>query len=1115
MEVHFRKILIHFFSLFVFLCAKNIQAQTNPAAQQIPYTQDFGNTYFNTWPAGFNGWRISPAATTRPNAASSSANANESLFDTATIVKAAGNMFGYSGTAAGNVPLNDGKVYIQTSSSFSQGTDQLVLAVNTSGYTNIKISYDVEMINPQSKPAGIVLQYRIGTSGSWTVIDSTYWYSCNNRVQGQMDYFSNLALGASADNHSVVQIRWATARSNSSAGGSCGSGSCGFGIDNIIVNGDLATPLYYRSLQSGAWNNPNTWETSANNITWSTASTTPNVGDRAITIRSPHEVYTNLNNLVIDEVTILSGARLINSSNTALGIADGSGTDLAVYGTFVDSSNTSVVWTNTASWLLSSNANFIKCTNTNSTNWQLRFETGIANIPTNSNWICRKYSGALYEPAISSTNGGGSNPQATYGNLYIENFSSTWNSSALCKFSGSVNYPVIKGNFYVGGNGSGNVSFLNLNTHSNAVRILGSVFVKSGSTLKSEGTGIEVRGDITCDGEIIYSLKSPSTTKIQLTGTGNQTISGVGNVYTGIFQVNKSSGLVNVQSFTRVDHSLTLTNGIVVTDNNVYLNVNTNATLSGGSNNSYVRGPLRKYGNASFGFPIGKTSLIRPLGVSTSTATTPFWTEAFENGCASGCLASGFNGVNGVWSESTIGYNGTLSNQWFVSSAECGNNSGNCSSTCGGDASLHVGKNNGSVTDEWATYDGTTFDVTTNRRIESPTINCSGKSNILLSFNYLENGDAADNAMLWYFNGSEWVLLADLAKTTKCSSARGFWNNFVMYAPPSFDNNPNIKLAFTWSNNNDGVTQNVSFAVDDISLSSITQAYVAEYFENNPQIDFGTAIDPTLHHISMCEYWILQKENSNASKNITLSWASNSCGVSNLSEMRVARWDTSLWRNVGNTGTIGSFSLGAVTGNSISEVGAFTLASITSNNPLPISLLQFNGQYNGRVVNLYWTTATELNNDYFTIEKSVDGEYFSELLRKPGAGNSTTVLNYNAQDEHPFNGINYYRLKQTDFDGTSTNSNIVAVRINSGLFEIISVKSEYDDRKIDALISFSTQGKALIEIVSMTGNVLAGQTINTNEGSQNIPFSAQNLSHGIYILRVTQNGESIQKKFVY
>lgn len=1115
MEVHFRKILIRFFSLFVFLCAKNIQAQTNPAAQQIPYTQDFGNTYFNTWPAGLNGWRISPAATSRSIAAASTANANESLFDTATIVKAAGNLFGYSGIASGNVPLNDGKVYIQTSSSFSQGTDQLVLAINTTGYSNIKISFDVEMINPQAKPAGIVLQYRIGTSGSWTVIDSTYWYSCIDRVQGQMDYFSNLTLGAAANNQSVVQIRWATARSNSSAGGSCGGGSCGFGIDNIIVNGDLAAPLYYRSLLSGAWDNVNTWEASTDNITWATSSTTPNVGDRSITIRSPHVVYTNINNLVIDEVTVLSGARLINSSNTALGIADGTGNDLTVYGTFVDSSNTSVVWTNTATWSLSNNSTFIKCTNTNSTNWQLRFETGITNIPANSNWICRKYSGALYEPAISSTNGGGSNPQATYGNLFIENFSSSWNSNALCKFSGSVNYPLIKGNFYVGGNGSGSVYFLNLNTNLNAVRILGNVLVKSNSSLKNEGTGIEVRGDITSDGEITYSLKNPSSSKILLTGTGNQNINGTGNIYTGIFQVNKTSGLTNILAFTRVDHLLNLTNGIVVSDNNVFLNINTNATLSGGSNSSFVRGPLKKFGHASFGFPVGKSSLIRPMGISTSTATTPFWTETFENGCSSGCLANGFSGVNGAWTESNTGYNGTLTNQWFVSSAECGNNSGNCSSTCSGDASLHVGKNNGSTVDEWATYDGSTFDVTTNRRIESPVINCSGKSNILLSFNYLENGDAADNAMLWYFNGSSWLLLSDLAKTSKCSSVRGFWSNHVMYAPPAFDNNPNIKLAFTWSNNNDGVTQNVSFAVDDITLTSIQQSYTSEYFESNPQIDFGTAIDPTLDHISMCEYWILQNANSNVSKNITLSWAGNSCGVNNFGDMRVARWDSSLWRNVGNTGTIGSFALGAVTSNSIAEVGAFTLASVTPNNPLPISLLRFDGQYNGRVVNLYWTTATEVNNEYFTIEKSVDGKHFSEILKKQGAGNSTSVLNYTAQDDNPFNGINYYRLKQTDFDGTSTYSNIVAVRVKSGLFEIISVSGEFDVKEINSFISFNTDGKAMIEVVNMTGNVLMNQQVDANDGSQNIRFSALGLSRGIYILRVTQNGESLQRKFVY
>ncbi|MES2567304.1 MAG: lamin tail domain-containing protein [Bacteroidota bacterium] len=94
---------------------------------------------------------------------------------------------------------------------------------------------------------------------------------------------------------------------------------------------------------------------------------------------------------------------------------------------------------------------------------------------------------------------------------------------------------------------------------------------------------------------------------------------------------------------------------------------------------------------------------------------------------------------------------------------------------------------------------------------------------------------------------------------------------------------------------------------------------------------------------------------------------------------------------------------------------------------LPIELLYFNANYNGKYVDLNWATATEINNDYFTIERSGDGLNFESLLKVKGAGNSTNQINYSVTDEEPINGISYYRLKQTDFDDNFSYSNIVSV----------------------------------------------------------------------------------------
>ncbi|MBK8362913.1 MAG: hypothetical protein IPL24_04315 [Bacteroidetes bacterium] len=125
-------------------------AQTNPVAQQIPLSQDFGNLWFNSAPTGFAVWKVSGApSTSLLSAANSIANGDE-IIDTATVVKSPGKAYGYSGVGVGGVNVNNGQLYIQTSST-SSGSDQLILAINTSGFSNIRVSYEVEMINPQLK----------------------------------------------------------------------------------------------------------------------------------------------------------------------------------------------------------------------------------------------------------------------------------------------------------------------------------------------------------------------------------------------------------------------------------------------------------------------------------------------------------------------------------------------------------------------------------------------------------------------------------------------------------------------------------------------------------------------------------------------------------------------------------------------------------------------------------------------------------------------------------------------------------------------------------------------------------------------------------------------------
>ena len=133
-------------------------------------------------------------------------------------------------------------------------------------------------------------------------------------------------------------------------------------------------------------------------------------------------------------------------------------------------------------------------------------------------------------------------------------------------------------------------------------------------------------------------------------------------------------------------------------------------------------------------------------------------------------------------------------------------------------------------------------------------------------------------------------------------------------------------------------------------------------------------------------------------------------------------WNTTYWYNV-PSGTGVAYNVNVPSFFVFNT--AWTLTSYTS--PLPIKLLYFDAKPEEDRVKLSWSTATEINNDFFTLEKSLDGNEFFPIGNVPGSGNSTTTLQYYFDDLKPFFGISYYRLKQTDFDGAFSYSDIIPV----------------------------------------------------------------------------------------
>lgn len=185
-------------------------------------------------------------------------------------------------------------------------------------------------------------------------------------------------------------------------------------------------------------------------------------------------------------------------------------------------------------------------------------------------------------------------------------------------------------------------------------------------------------------------------------------------------------------------------------------------------------------------------------------------------------------------------------------------------------------------------------------------------------------------------------------------------------------------------------------------------------------------------------------------------------------------------------------------------------SSCTAALILPIELLSFNGKQEKESIELSWATATELNNDYFNIEKSIDGIKWDVLGTIPGAGSSTHTLQYTFEDNTPDEGVQYYRLKQTDFDGTFTYSDAIAINFKgSANANSISI---YPNPNSSNQLNFRGIGQDIpctLELKRLTGELLHTQMFNTHS------IALQDLEKGVYLITLYSEGNFEPKTFKY
>jgi hypothetical protein len=192
-----------------------------------------------------------------------------------------------------------------------------------------------------------------------------------------------------------------------------------------------------------------------------------------------------------------------------------------------------------------------------------------------------------------------------------------------------------------------------------------------------------------------------------------------------------------------------------------------------------------------------------------------------------------------------------------------------------------------------------------------------------------------------------------------------------------------------------------------------------------------------------------------------------------------------------------------ISGSECADVSVPKAFDIENCSALPIQLTHFDAEPIGEDVLLSWETSSEINNDYFTLEKTQDFQHWIPFATIKGAGNSSSILNYDFIDKNPYQGDNYYRLKQTDYDGFFTFSEIKHVFFTSKNSLLVFPNPTKDFMKIR-----TSQEIIKTEIYSMLNQIIQ---INY----KNELIDVRNLSSGQYLLKVYyKNGYEFVKFLV-
>ena len=189
---------------------------------------------------------------------------------------------------------------------------------------------------------------------------------------------------------------------------------------------------------------------------------------------------------------------------------------------------------------------------------------------------------------------------------------------------------------------------------------------------------------------------------------------------------------------------------------------------------------------------------------------------------------------------------------------------------------------------------------------------------------------------------------------------------------------------------------------------------------------------------------------------------------------------------------------------------------------LPVELIYFRSKLKDKQVLLEWSTLKEINNEFFTIERSTDGKNYQTVANLAGAGTTKETSRYSYIDQAPLSGLSYYRLKQTDYDGTSKYSKMTAVSNdvqstkgtsgnysenaeNASGLKVAAIGPNPFEKHFFADFDLTSEGLVTIQLMDAQGKVLESKTMDGVAGGNHYEFNdGQGLQPGIYLFNIKQ-----------